>query len=55
MVDFSPVTKKDLAAIIDIYNYYILNSTASFHSEKLKKKRIWKKLSQSLTRYTPRF
>jgi len=38
MVDFSPVTKKDLAAIIDIYNYYILNSIASFHSEKLKKK-----------------
>jgi L-amino acid N-acyltransferase YncA len=38
MVDLSPVTKEDLAAVIEIYNYYILNSTATFHSEKLTKK-----------------
>jgi hypothetical protein len=35
MVEFFPVTKKDLAAVMEIYNYYILNSTATFHSEKM--------------------
>ena len=37
MVEFSPVTNIDLAAILTIYNDYILNSTATFHSEKLSK------------------
>jgi L-amino acid N-acyltransferase YncA len=38
MVDFFPVTKQDLATIIEIYNYYILNTTATFHAEKISKK-----------------
>jgi L-amino acid N-acyltransferase YncA len=37
MVDFSPVTNADLAAILAIYTHYILNSTATFHSECLSK------------------
>jgi L-amino acid N-acyltransferase YncA len=37
MVEFSQVTNTDLAAILAIYNDYILNSTATFHSEKLSK------------------
>jgi phosphinothricin acetyltransferase len=37
MVEFSPVADTDLAAILAIYNHYILNSTATFHSEKLSK------------------
>jgi L-amino acid N-acyltransferase YncA len=32
MVEFSPVTDTDVEAILAIYNYYILNSTATFHS-----------------------
>ena len=51
MVDFSPVTKKDLAAIIDIYNHYILNSTATFHSEKLSKKDLEEFLYVSHPKY----
>jgi L-amino acid N-acyltransferase YncA len=35
MAEFFPVTNNDLAAILAIYNHYILNSTATFHSEKL--------------------
>jgi len=38
MVDFSPVTEKDLSAIMEIYNHYILNSTATFHSQELSRK-----------------
>ncbi len=37
MVEFSRVTKTDLEAILAIYNDYIVNSTATFHSEKLSK------------------
>lgn len=37
MVEFSPVTNTDLAAILAIYNHYILNSTATFHSRNLSK------------------
>jgi len=51
MVDFSPVIKKDLAAIIDIYNHYILNSTATFHSEKLSKKDLEEFLYVSHPKY----
>ena len=32
MVEYSPVTSSDLPAILAIYNHYILNSTATFHS-----------------------
>jgi phosphinothricin acetyltransferase len=32
MVEYSPVTNSDLPAILAIYNHYILNSTATFHS-----------------------
>ncbi len=38
MVDLVPATKADLAAIIKIYNHYILNSTASFHTEMISQK-----------------
>ena len=38
MLEFPRVTNTDLAAILAIYNDYILNSTATFHSEKLTKK-----------------
>lgn len=33
MVVFSPVTKDGLAEIKEIYDYYILNTTATFHGE----------------------
>jgi L-amino acid N-acyltransferase YncA len=33
MVEFIPVTERDLPEIKEIYDYYIANSTATFHSE----------------------
>lgn len=35
MVEFVPVTSSDLETIAEIYNYYIENSTATFHSGKV--------------------
>lgn len=40
MVEFSPVKETDLAAILAIYHHYVLNSTATFHSEKMSEKEI---------------
>ena len=40
MVEFSPVTKTDLAGILAIYNHYILNSTATFHSGTMSHKEL---------------
>lgn len=35
MITFHPVTETDLPKIKEIYDYYILNSTSTFHSEPL--------------------
>jgi L-amino acid N-acyltransferase YncA len=51
MVDFSPVTHTDLEAILAIYNHYIQNSTATFHSEKLTKKDLEEFLFVSHPKY----
>jgi L-amino acid N-acyltransferase YncA len=32
MAEFRPVTRQDLDTILGIYNHYVLNSTATFHS-----------------------
>lgn len=32
MAEFRPVTRQDLDTILGIYNQYVLNSTATFHS-----------------------
>lgn len=51
MVEFSPVKDTDLAAILAIYNHYILNSTATFHSEKLSEKDLGEFLFISHPKY----
>ncbi|OPY38340.1 MAG: Acetyltransferase (GNAT) family protein [Methanoregula sp. PtaU1.Bin051] len=35
MIEFSPVEEQDLGTIKDIYDHYILNSTATFHDGKI--------------------
>jgi phosphinothricin acetyltransferase len=35
-IEFIELEEKDLAIVKDIYDYYILNSTATFHTEKIK-------------------
>lgn len=34
-VEFIPLQNKDFQIVKDIYDYYILNSTATFHTEKI--------------------
>ena len=40
MVEFSPVTKTDQAAILETCNHYILNPTATFHGGKMSQKKL---------------
>lgn len=35
MIEFIPVTENDLPVIKEIYDYYIVHSTATFHSERI--------------------
>ncbi len=35
MIEFFPVTEQDLPLVKEIYDYYILNTTATFHAEKI--------------------
>jgi len=51
MVEFPTVNETDLAAILAIYNHYILNSTATFHSEKLSGKELGEFLFISHPKY----
>ncbi len=51
MVEFSPVKDTDLAAILAIYHHYILNSTATFHSEIMSEKDIGEFLFISHPKY----
>ncbi len=51
MVEFSHITNNDLAAILAIYNDYILNSTATFHSEKLSENDLGEFLHVSHPKY----
>lgn len=40
MAEFRPVTRQDLDTILGIYNHYVLNSTATFHSVPLTAKEL---------------
>jgi phosphinothricin acetyltransferase len=51
MVEFSPVTGTDLEAILAVYNHYISNSTATFHSERLSKSELEEFLFVSHPKY----
>ncbi|MBN2853815.1 MAG: N-acetyltransferase [Clostridia bacterium] len=42
MLRFEPTTKKHIKEIVQIYNYYIANSTATFHTETINKKQMRK-------------
>ncbi|WP_321508396.1 N-acetyltransferase family protein [uncultured Methanoregula sp.] len=51
MVEFSPVTNTDLTAILGIYNYYTLNSTATFHSGIMSQKDLEEFLFVAVPKY----
>jgi len=39
-IHFEIITSKDLDVVAEIYNYYVLNSTATFHLEKVEDKEL---------------
>lgn len=51
MVEFAPVTQGDIGEILDIYNYYIRNSTATFHSGRMSPEELESFLFISHPRY----
>lgn len=42
MLRFEPTSKKHIREILKIYNYYVVNSTATFHTEPIRKKQMKK-------------
>jgi L-amino acid N-acyltransferase YncA len=51
MVEYFPVTDSDVGAILAIYNHYILNSTATFHSAILSERELREFLFLSHPKY----
>lgn len=51
MVEFPPVEEGDLPAIKEIYDHYILNSTATFHSRPIPVTELKEILGISLRKY----
>lgn len=51
MVEFRPVEEDDLPAIREIYDHYILNSTATFHSRPIPVPELKEILGLSLRKY----
>ncbi len=45
MVTFQPINQKTLVDATSIYNYYVENSTATFHTEKVTENELAKSLS----------
>jgi len=43
-IHFTPIQHKDIAVVLDIYNYYVVNSTATFHLERVDDKELFSTL-----------
>lgn len=51
MVDFKPLNDVDLDQALKIYNYYVENSTATFHTAKITKEELATSLSLGSEKY----
>ncbi len=50
-LEFKPITKDNLTDALDIYNWYVINSTATFHLEAVSKKELERMVSLGHSRY----
>lgn len=48
---FNPITKENIVDALDIYNWYVLNSTATFHLETIPKEELERMVSIGHTKY----
>ena len=50
-VEFKTITKKNIVNALDIYNWYVLNSTATFHLEEIPKEELERMVSLGHEKY----
>jgi phosphinothricin acetyltransferase len=50
-IEFIDINKNDLEIVKDIYDYYILNSTATFHTEKISIRELGESMSIDHPKY----
>ncbi len=50
-IEFKPITKENVTQALTIYNWYVLNSTATFHLEAIEQKELEKMVSVDHSKY----
>ena len=51
MIEFNPITKENIPFALDIYNWYVINSTATFHLEVVPQEELERMLSLGHSKY----
>ena len=51
MIHFNPITKENIPFALEIYNWYVLNSTATFHLEAIPQKELERMVSIGHDKY----
>ncbi|PCJ27189.1 MAG: GNAT family N-acetyltransferase [Flavobacteriales bacterium] len=50
-IEFNPITKKNISNALGIYNWYVLNSTATFHLEEIPQEELERMVSLGHSKY----
>ncbi len=50
-IQFNPITKENISAALEIYNWYVLNSTATFHLKAVDTKELERMVSVDHAKY----
>jgi L-amino acid N-acyltransferase YncA len=50
-IEFQPITKENISNALEIYNWYVINSTATFHLEAVPEKELERMVSMGHTKY----
>ena len=50
-IEFKPITKENIPTALNIYNWYVLNSTATFHLEAIPQEELERMVSMGHSKY----
>jgi L-amino acid N-acyltransferase YncA len=50
-IEFQPITKENISNALEIYNWYVINSTATFHLEAVPEKELERMVSMGHNKY----
>lgn len=50
-IEFQDITKENISPALDIYNWYVLNSTATFHLEEVQQEELERMVSVGHSKY----